>query len=174
MTVGTGPIDTAENLERVGRRLRDVLGNAATGPLVASSDVMRLADEWEDRWKAEAGGIDCTTWLRKTLGAGRSLGWFERRHRAVASLGEAIRRTIHHDVAVWLVQTFPESDWQRAKLTLMRGCRAQNGNPLTLPQARRIVAKTLGVTLGRGAKPCARCTELEEILKANGIDVPTK
>jgi hypothetical protein len=164
------PANVKENLDAKLGRWRRALADAATGPLLIASEVVSLASHWETV-KEEAGGLDCTAFLRHHLGPGRGLAYFAARHDAVKALGEASRRTMHHEVAVWISRTVPEQYMQQVKLALMRGAREQNGNPLTLQQAKPRVYEITGKP-ARKPKACGRCAELEKLLRNNGVIIP--
>lgn len=159
-----------EGLQERVSRWRAALAAADTGPLAIAADVVRLADEWKEH-EAEAGGVSCTTWLRKTLGKGRSLAWFETRARAVESLGESVRRTLHHEVAVWLVNNAPQPTWKAVVEALMFARKRNGGNALTLAQAKPIARQIIGIAASPRRVSCMRCQRLEKQLKENGIAV---
>jgi len=153
-------------------RWKAALRSADTGPLVIAEDVLQIAGEWE-RYRVEARGLDCTSWLRKELGRGRSLAFFERRAHAVKVLGEACRRVLHHDVAVWIAGRVRDPEAvQRVMWALMRATKKQGGNCLTPAQARPIVLATLGIERAPRTIGCARCAELERLLAEHGIVLP--
>lgn len=152
--------------DRIGR-WRRALADAATGPLIIAEEIVRMAERWED-FKDAADGLDCSAFLRKHLGKGRGLPFFKERATAVARLGEAVRRTVHHEVAVWASRNIPPDLIEPCKLELMRGAKEQNGNPLTLQQAKTRLREILGKRTPR-KRECERCKELEEQLKAAGL-----
>ena len=126
------------------------------GPLVMAAEVVGICRSWKD-YEAEADGLSASGWLRRELGFG--LAWFEVRARAVDALGEAIRRTIHHEVAVYVLQSVPEGHRATVVEALM-GARLKNGGvPLTKAKALRIIKEIVGRSERR--RSCARCLELE-------------
>jgi hypothetical protein len=144
---------------------RKALSDAATGPLIIASEVCELSDQWS-KFSAEAAGLSCTQWLKTTFGKGRGLGWFRRRARAVSVLGEACRRRIHHNVAVWLVDAAPdETSLAAAKQKLFVAYKANGDNALTEAQAKRALPEFCGQRAKKGCENCAallaRIAELE-------------
>lgn len=161
-----------ERLAERAARWRRALADSATGPLIIASEIVKLAEDWESH-KTEADGLSCTSWLRATLGRGRSLAWFARRHAAVVTLGEACRRTMHHEVACYVAQNVTAEHRDAVRLMLMRECKAQNGNPLSIAQAKLKIAQFIGVVrVPRCAVACTRCAELEKVILAAGLTLP--
>lgn len=165
-------IQTIETLTNKIGRWKRALSDAATGPLVIAPEVVALADNWE-AIKEEAGGLSCTAYLRSKLHPGRDLAFFRRRAEAVAKLGEASRRTLHHDVAVWVANQVPDNLLDAVKLELIRGAKEQNGHPLVMSQARARLKQLIGST-ARKKRECQRCKELEKLLATHGIETPGK
>lgn len=148
-----------ESLKDFSKRVRAALAAGDTGPLVVAADVISVAGDWE-RHREETGGLSCTSWLRKEFGPGHNLAWFTRRHEAVLSLGESVRRTMHHEVAVWIVDAVPADKHAEVVMAVTIAAKKQHGVPLTPPQARRIVCPLIGKV--RGRKPaCIECAKHE-------------
>lgn len=160
---------TQDTLEHKARRWQKALADAATGPLIVAAEIVTLSENWAG-YRGEAGGRDCTTWLRDTLGRGKSLAWFTQRHNAVEALGEASRRMMHHEVAVWVSRNVPPEFYAPVKFMLRREQRENGGNPLTLRQAKPRILRVMGATAAPNAKQCGRCKELEAQLRAAGIE----
>ena len=160
-----------ESLTQQIGRWRKEMADGATGPLVIASEVVALSKKWEDL-RAQAEGKDLTTWLRAALGPGKGLGYFRKRHEAVKRLGEAIRRTIHHEAAIWLADEVSDLHWPLVKQHCFAAHRKNNKNPVTKAQAIKIVAAVTGKK--PIAKVCSRCEELENFIRANGLVVPTE
>lgn len=173
----SGPRLVPVSLADKTKEWKRILGDAARGPLVVATDVVSIANHW-DEYAAEAGGLSFNGWLKKTLGPGRGLAWFECRARAVRNLGEASRRYLHHEVAVWVSGNVSPADYDKAKRVLFHAARAQNGNPLTLAQARPLLQKELGrsfSTRGYQSKlgdALARIARIEKWADANGLTLP--
>jgi hypothetical protein len=168
-----------ESLKDYGKRWKAAMKHAATGPLVIAQEIVRVGRQWElvqpvtgKSYREEAGGLSCTTWLQEVFGVGHGLGFFERRQRAVERFGEAIRRTVHHDVAKWLLKRVSDKSKDKEVVEmLIREYYANNGNPLSLGQATLRVAVLLGDKAPRAKKDeCKRCKELMKILDKYGID----
>jgi len=150
-------------------RWKAALRASDTGPLVIAQDVVRIANEW-DKYRAEVGNVDCTTWLRRELDL--PLDFFLRRAKAVERLGEACRRTIHHEVAVWLSNRLKDDELiKKAMWALMSETKKRRGNCLTLPKAQLVVRKALGIkpTLAK-AVACTSCVRMRALLKKHGIE----
>lgn len=179
-----------KDLKEIGKRLGKMLGDAATGPLIIARDVLDLNDNWDERpepfpqsngsaavaleheqsLREQAGGVTCDAWVRRELAAG-GVAYFAERQKAVQMLGEASRRTIHHQVAVHLLhKDFAPMQLEKAKLELMRGARSRNGNPLSFAQGLAIIRKIAGHV--NKPRCCERCALLEKMLIENGVEVP--
>lgn len=150
----------SESLKELTGRWRSALASGDCGPLVIAADVVRVGAEWDEKYKEEAGGASCTTWLRRELGPGRNLAWFARRHEAVEHLGESIRRTMHHEVAVWIHDNVPKEAWTKVVMAVTIAAKKQRGVPLTPPQARRVVCPIIGKVSGT-KRGCSRCSDFE-------------
>lgn len=140
-----------------------------TGPLQISKEIVDLASHWET-YRAQCGGLDCTSWLRKNLGAGHGLAFFRRRATAVDQLGEAIRRWMDHEVACYVASKVPTSIRGPVLSELFAATTDNNGIPLTRGQATPIISRLLGVV--SQPKKCAKCEVLRAILLSNGITPP--
>lgn len=152
-------VPTQQTLAQRASRIRTAMADADVGPLVAASEVMEIVDRWDD-FRSEAGGIECGAWLERTFGTGRTLAWWQRRHEAVQHLGEASRRTIHHDVAVWITQSRPRQQWDAIKVALMRARKDNGDNALSLGRARILVEKQFG-SMARPRR-CGACRTKDE------------
>lgn len=151
-------------------RWKTAMRDRDTGPLVIAKEVVELAADWES-YRQEAGGLDCTTWLRtQAFRPGEGLAWWRTRADAAVALGEASRRYMHHDVATYIYRTVPKDKWDEVKMALMRGAKEQNGMPMKLTQARRVI----GTIIKRKSvkRACVRCAELEKVLAAHGLKAP--
>jgi hypothetical protein len=160
-----------EDLATKGRRWRKAMSDAATGPLQIAKEVVALDESWPV-YKKEADGKSLTGWLRLTLGRGRGLFFFKSRAYAVELLGPSVARTFHHEVAVWVANNVDKDSRESAVWALLRATQENGRVPLTIKQAQLVVGKLLG----RRALPrasCPRCTQLEELLRKNGIRVPS-
>ena len=159
-----------DNLSARVSHWRVALAASDTGPLVIAAEVVRFSNEW-NVYSDEAGGGSCTSWLRKTLGNGRGLAYFEVRDRAVKKLGESVRRTLHHNVAVWIVNNAPEPTWKACVEALTFSRKKNGGNALTMQQARLVLRPILGIQVKPRGVTCARCARLEELLRENGVEL---
>jgi hypothetical protein len=157
-----------EPLKARTKRWKKVMLDAATGPLIIAGEVVELANEWENH-RDGAGGIDCTTWLRTVFGRGKGLGWFRHRHEAVVQLGEAIRRTIHHDVAIWVMNQVPQNLQKKVVKMLTLECRDNGNNPITYQIAIPLIREQTGKAIKQRKRTCKRCTYLEGLLEKNMI-----
>ncbi len=169
------PSGTRETLADIARRLRPAMAGAACGPLIVAADVVKLADNWT-LYQAEANGRSPAEWLIKTFGKGKDLAWFTRRFEAVELIGEAARRTWHHEAAVWVVDHVRDvTHVQRLNVAVMEERKRNGNNPLTKVQV-TLLAKKIGILVSKTKphKTCGRCGVLEAALKAAGVAVPPK
>ena len=148
---------------------RKALQDVACGPLIVAHEVVDLADRW-DAYREQAGGLDATTWLKRNLNW--YLAWFIERQRAVDKLGEAVRRWMHHEVAVYCSRNVPAEDVREVVKQLRLATKKAGENPLSLPQAKPIIYEVLGRRPGRQRRTCPRCAVLEALLREHGIEVP--
>ena len=156
---------------RLGIRLQHwkrALADAATGPLVIAADVCDVADHWEG-YRADADGVDATTWLKTNTGW--NLAWFRRRNTAVLRLGEAVRRWMHHEVAVWLLP-IPDESVREVVASLRVATHRNNENPISLAVAKPIVNELLHRVPSTEPRACPRCKVLVALLEKHGIPVP--
>lgn len=140
------------------KHFRKALAQVDTGPLVLAPEVVELAERWGE-FEAEADGLSVNGWLRRELGNGKTLAWFKRRAEAVEKLGEASRRVLHHEVAVYVLQSVPSALWELV-VTALAKARLKNGRcALSMKQAERVIREIVGHSPQK--KVCARCLELE-------------
>ena len=150
-----------KNLLECASRWRRSLKDAATGPLVIAVEVIAITDDWES-YRKDSGGLTASAFLRRELGGGRDRAFFERRADAVTKLGEAVRRTMHHEVAVWVAQNFSGLEARRVAKALTDSFVRNNKNPLTLAQAKPVAFKVTNRKTERIEKQCSRCLVLTE------------
>lgn len=79
---------------------------------------------------AEADGLSLNEWLTRTFG--HRISWFQRRANAVAKLGEASRRVLDHNAAVWLADAVPAMQTERVMTAICRTWVAQHNIPVAL------------------------------------------
>jgi hypothetical protein len=172
----TVEVHARQSLAQRANKIKSAMSNADCGPLIAAAEVIDIVDHWDD-FRAEAGGIDYAAWLERTFGTGRTLAFWQRRHEAVQHLGEASRRTIHHDVAIWVVQSRPPSQWDAIKVALMLARKENGDNAISLGRARILVASQFGaMSRPRGCNACRvrdeRIATLETTLRDAGVPIP--
>lgn len=155
------------NLSEFSDKLRKCVVSGQNGPLIIAAEVVSLADNWE-QYKPEADGLTCTQWLAGICGAGKGLGWWQRRSEAVAKIGEHARRCIDHNVAVYVADMVSSEHMPAVSKMLVLAMKQNGGNPLTIAQARSRVEKITGKL--REKKSCACCRRYEAIMKKHGID----
>lgn len=144
------------DLETRAKRWRKAMADADTGPLTIAKEVVDVAEHWE-QWKAQADGMGATDWLKHTFGEGKTLAFWQRRHDAVEKLGEAVRRTFNHDVAVWVAQNVPAEQHKDVVRAIMKARKDNGDNCLSVMQARRVVSTVLDYKPRQ--KTCAQCRE---------------
>lgn len=150
---------TREPLKDVAARASKMMADSARGPLIVARDIMAVANSWAD-YQADADGASCDAWLKATFGRGHGLAFFDRRNRAVEVLGEDVRRWLHHDAAVWLLQKLPVTSIVAVKKRLYNEHVAQKRVVLSLAQTRTIALEMIGRQHVR-AKRCATCAKLQ-------------
>lgn len=170
----TAPIVGKTDTEKQLRRIAKKISESACGPLVVAQEVMGLAEEWE-KHRADVGGLDATTALKKYLGF--NLGWFRARARAVELLGEDIRRWMAHDLAVWVSRCAHESLVLGIKRHVYEQFQAEirTGQIVTVDKAKSHVYAKLGRTAEtRSCKNCQHLRievdRLRSVLIAMGYD----
>lgn len=165
---------TESRLAVAGKMIRSAMADAARGPLIASLDIIKLADNW-DRWRSEADGKSCSQWLVSLLGNKQhNEAFFRRRFAAVKRIGEHSRRCWDHNAAVWASQNIGDDiALRRLDAKVLETSRSANEQPQCLSTVKRL-ARELGLTVATGKKPraCSKCRKLEELLKSHGIEVP--
>ena len=156
--------DQAELQNRLGS-IKKLLADGATGPLRAAEGVITLAAEWETKFRVvDELDEDFQTFLRRTLGRGRTVRWFQVRKDAVDAFGLRDACLLHHDAAVWLHQRgLSKGDIQRVLLRAVGAYKAQGNNPLTRPQLLRVFVEVMGER-PRMPKSCAGCAERDELI----------
>jgi hypothetical protein len=128
----------------------------ACGPNVIASEVVEVSRQWRN-YKKDSGNLSCSKWLESSVG--HPLGFFRHRAHAISRLGEAARRTIHHDVCVWLTGYAGDDEkLDAAKRALMAACHKNGNNPLTLARAKVVVYKITGYR--RIHRTCSQCEKL--------------
>jgi hypothetical protein len=157
-------------LASLATRAKEAMNAGGCGPLIAARDVMAFVHRWED-YREEAGGIDASPWLRKFLN--KPLDWFEARAEAVRVLGEATRREMHHEVAVWLLGQIRTGNISGEKVDVVKAAlatafRAKNRSVLSLAQAKPIVHAAVGKPEGK-PRACAECERMKRLLRQHGI-----
>jgi hypothetical protein len=157
-------------LNDLATRLKNAVTTGATAPLIVSEDVARLADQWDD-YREEAGGVDCTTWLKKICGVGRDLAWWMMRHSAVEALGEASRRVVDHTVAVWITRMRRAPDLEKVMFVLRREQKRNHGIPITKKMAVTVLRAEKLIAPAQH-KTCDRCKLLEKVIRDLGGEVP--
>jgi len=140
-------------------KCKTALKEGATAPLLLAEEIVKVAEEWDARWKQDM-DMSCNAWLRVNLGPGKSLSYWRVRADAVAKLGESIRRTLDHDVAAYVVRSVPEPNWSEIVEKLQKKRLAQSGNVATIGQAERIVFEVLG-RRGKPRRKCPQCALLQ-------------
>lgn len=157
-------------LAALAARAKEAMNSGACGPLVAARDVMAVVGQWE-AYREEAGGIDPSAWLRKFLN--KPLDWFEVRAEAVRVLGEASRRELHHEVAVWVLGQIRAGNISPGQIEAVKGAlamafRARNRSVLSLAQAKPVVHSAVGKPEVR-RRSCAECERMKRVLLQHGL-----
>lgn len=159
-----------EDLSECAKRWATALRDGNVGPLRVAEEIVAVADAWDARgYRQQAKGLAATTWLRENVDGGKNLAYYRVRAEAVRLLGRVVLNNVHHQVAVWLYRSVPKEKWEWCVGVLVRA-RKENVAPLSLQQARLVLASVVAAR-GRVLQPaCERCRELEELLRSNGIE----
>lgn len=162
---------TEGRLSVIGKRIKTAMADAARGPLIIARDVAALVENW-DQYRSEAEGRSVSQWLESVDRPGHDKAWFLRRANAVAKLGEHARRTWDHEALVWAVDAFDDVSLRRLDKQVRAESEKLGGCVLGKNSVQRI-ARELGLMKPRApTKVCARCADLEKLLKEHGIVVP--
>ncbi len=160
-----------EPLSKRAKRWSKAAADSVTGPLIIAAEVVEVIDDWAS-YREEADGLSASAWLGTVFGSWRVQFW-RRRHDAMLRLGESVRRTVHHQVAPYVIANVPDDHIDAVKFLLIRACRENHGIPVSYDQAQRRIHKLLGRSKPTSAPGnCGRCAQLEELLRRHGIDVP--
>lgn len=143
-------------LEEKASKWKEALNNAAVGPNFIAKEIVEIADSW-DVYREEAGGLSANEWIRVTLK--RTLAFFRHRYEAFEKLGEGNRRSIHHAVAVQIVNSVPQPLWRKCVEELVKAKNANRGNVVEFEHAQPILAAIRGPS--RRRRSCRKCAELE-------------
>lgn len=157
-----------ETLAQRGKRWGAAMRSGQQHPLIVAKEVLEAIDNWE-LYQAEADGLSANAWLSANVGSGLTRVYWERRAQAVDILGEASRRTLDHEAAVWLAHTVPTDKRQACFEVLMFAARESSGALPNVEQAQRRCRDILGRTRNK-RKVCARCEKLREQLRAAGVE----
>lgn len=157
----------APSLRELANGWRKRLNESDAGPVLIALEVMKLSARWESH-RVEAGGLSCSTWLRRELGPGRGLPFFRKRAEAVARLGGQFAARLNHGCAVWIYQNVPDQLLSPLMTEISKLYRQQGSVCVTLVQARRVYYDLAKIRPRK--KKCARCELLEAQLRKLGVD----
>lgn len=137
-----------------------MLNDAAVGPLVASVEIVAIANAWENKYAVEHGGT-VADWLRE-LHPAQTLAWYKRRSDAVAALGKSVTARLHHEAAVWVLNNVPSNLFEGIKFEVNKLYRDNGSMPVTKTQIVKSGKALMEVT-EKAKKPraCVNCTALE-------------
>ena len=157
-------------LKELAQSLAKDLKDSKIGPTIASATVVKIAADWEVKWRDKCSGASCETWLRSFLNPKTTIRYFERRHSAAERFGRTSRALyMTHDALVWLDPKLPK-DSQEVFLKALSDAWATkyNKQPLNIAEVRLVYAKTLGKppTEKRECPTCAELRKEIETLKA--------
>ena len=110
-----------QTLKDLAHSLAHTLKDSKIGPTIASATVVKIAAEWEPKWREKCSGASCETWLRSFLNPKTTIRYFERRHAAAEKLRQAQVRRQHIRRRHGLRLPMPGHDQGRAEQ-----CRAQH------------------------------------------------
>lgn len=157
-------------LANTATRWKRAMENGAIGPLVIAKEVCAVVDNW-DVHRSEAEDQTASAWLRAIFGAGKYLAFWRKRSHAVEVLGEAFRRTLHHEAAVWVVgQGLSAQQLRVVKRGLLERYHAENKNPLTKQQALAVVRGVVPHVVK--SRSCTVCDRLVTYMLQQGHTLP--
>ncbi len=159
----------AKDLVETTSRWKAMMQNADTGPLNIAKEVVAVIDGWEE-YQESQGDLSAQAWLEtKVFRPGLGVGFWRIRAQAVVSLGEAVRRNLHHEAAVWVYRSVPDD--QRAELLPLayrESKRIHSAVPLAVMQ--RLYREMAGTKPPRKSRACKECERLRGLLEAAGVD----
>lgn len=155
---------------------RKALNDSACGPNVIAADVVAVADNWS-LYKADAGGLTANQFCRKFLEM--HVSFFTRRANAMERFGYEARRSIHHEVAVWVCAlVHDELTFERIKKALYEEKVKRGGNVPSMAKCIPIVNKILMripshiVDENELQRLRKRVDQLEKFIARNGLRIP--
>ncbi|MDC6668401.1 hypothetical protein OEZ84_27090, partial [Leclercia adecarboxylata] len=80
-----------KSLKDLAQSLAHTLKDSKIGPTIASATVVKIAADWEGKWRDKCSGASCETWLRSFLNPKTTIRYFERRHAAAERFGRTSR-----------------------------------------------------------------------------------
>ena len=139
----------------------------------ASAIVVKIAAEWEPKWRDKCNGASCETWLRSFLNPKTTIRYFERRHAAAERFGRTSRALyMTHDALIWLDPKLPVAKQEQFLKALSDAWATKyNKQPLNTAEVRLVYVKTLGKPPTE-KRECANCAELRaelEVLRATSV-----
>lgn len=155
-----------KTLKELAQSLAHTLKDSKIGPTIAAATVVKIAAEWEAKWRAKCDGASCETWLRSFLNPKTTIRYFERRHAAAERFGRTSRALyMTHDALVWLDPKLP-ADKQEKYLEALSNAWATryNKQPLNIAEVRLVYSKALGKPPTE-KRECANCAKLREEIK---------
>jgi hypothetical protein len=164
--------DPRESLEEIGKKL--------AAKLRTNSDLQRAAElvielnsRWDDARMTEADGASCSEWLYKVTR--KRFRYWRNIHVALNRLGKSYGRYMTHEALIWINGKVNDHHVAKVMTAVRLDSRGHNNNPITLAQAQRIIAETIGKQPQR-RKTCQGCKKrdsyiasLEALLKRNSV-----
>lgn len=170
-----GPPAATGRLAVIAKRVTTALSQSARGRLVAACELMPLEPEWERAgYIKEAGGLTFNQWIGGFSGV-RHQDW-----RTYFAAAELLGKDWDAQAAVWVANKFGGDE---TSLLAVKGRHRQEWKkrargdvgfpPLSLGVVRGFVRQMFGeaAVASRGGRACARCAELEALLRAAGVSV---
>jgi hypothetical protein len=158
--------DTMELESRV-KEWKRLMSDVDCGPLAIAHEVVELANRWEaEGFHKSTRFRNVTAFLSSEFGRKKGLAYFTARASAVDALGEHIRRSLNHQVAIWIYNKVP----QVHRDTVVRACiedRKNNGsNCVSLSRAKVLATQICGSFTQAREKCCPRCGFPKELASA--------
>ena len=156
-----------QTLKDLAHSLAHTLKDSKIGPTIASATVVKIAAEWEAKWREKCSGASCETWLRSFLNPKTTIRYFERRHAAAERFGRTSRALyMTHDALIWLDPKLPAAKQEQFLKALSDAWATKyNKQPLNTAEVRLVYVKTLGKPPTE-KRECANCAELRAELEA--------
>ena len=133
--------NSKENLSDIAKRLRSSMRNIHTGQTLVAVEVAKMADVWDKKYKAEAGGLELGPWLIKEVDPTIRLVTYMDLATAAARAGTLSNR-VESGALKWMHHQIPDDKTFKAAFAeVSKEFREQESLPLKLSQVRRVCSR---------------------------------